>query len=203
VIELDTEVDNFHVNNLKNGMTPSLAITTYTNASDDDRRAIENQLRLQYEGTSQAGQMFYMDVPDRDMKPDIEPIPISTADGYYTTINDMVVQKILTAHRITSPLLVGISQPGSLGNRDEMLDAYTLFLNMVIKPYQQDILSVFEEMLEMKYPALDITLGVEQKQILDTGETEVDVITSKDAEAGEDVVLEDTIETAEEEATTL
>ena len=203
VIELDTEVDNFHVNNLKNGMTPSLAITTYTNASDDDRRAIENQLRLQYEGTSQAGQMFYMDVPDRDMKPDIEPIPISTADGYYTTINDMVVQKILTAHRITSPLLVGISQPGSLGNRDEMLDAYTLFLNMVIKPYQQDILSVFEEMLEMKYPALDIVLGVEQKQILDTGETEVDVITSKDAEAGEDVVLEDTIETAEEEATTL
>ena len=113
----------------------------------------------------------------------------------------MVVQKILTAHRITSPLLVGISQPGSLGNRNEMLDAYTLFLNMVIKPYQQDILSVFEEMSEMKYPNIDIVLGVEQKQILDVGELEVDVITSKDADAGEDAMLENEIETDIEEAT--
>lgn len=201
VVELDTEVDNFHVNNLKNGMAPSLSITTYTNASDDDRRAIENQLRLQYQGTSQAGQMFYMDVPNREMKPDIEPIPVSTADGYYTTINDMVVQKILTAHRITSPLLIGIQQPGSLGNRNEMLDAYTLFLNMVIKPYQQDILSVFEEMLSLKYPELEIVLGVEQKQILDTGEMEVDVITSKDAESGEDAMLENEIEEQIDEAT--
>ena len=201
VIELDTEVDNFHVNNIKNGLAPSLSITTYTNASDDDRRAIENQLRLQYQGSSQAGQLLYMDVPDREMKPDIEPIPQNGADGYYTTINDMVVQKILTAHRITSPLLVGISQPGSLGNRNEMLDAYTLFLNMVIKPLQQDILAVFEEMLELKYPEIDIVLGVEQKQILDTGEMEVDVITSKDSESGEDAMLENEIEEQIDEAT--
>lgn len=200
VVELDTEVDNFHVSNIKNGLAPSLSITTYTNASDDDRRAIENQLRLQYQGSSQAGQMLYMDVPNRDMKPDIEPIQQNGADGYYTTINDMVVQKILTAHRITSPLLIGIQQPGSLGNRNEMLDAYTLFLNMVIKPYQQDILSVFEEMLEMKYPNIDIVLGVEQKQILDVGELEVDVITSKDADAGEDAMLENEIEDSIEQA---
>ena len=200
VVELDTEVDNFHVSNIKNGLAPSLSITTYTNASDDDRRAIENQLRLQYQGSSQAGQMLYMDVPNRDMKPDIEPIQQNGADGYYTTINDMVVQKILTAHRITSPLLIGIQQPGSLGNRNEMLDAYTLFLNMVIKPYQQDILSVFEEMLEMKYPNVDIVLGVEQKQILDVGELEVDVITSKDADAGEDAMLENEIEDSIEQA---
>ena len=72
---------------------------------------------------------------------------------------------------------------------------------MVIKPLQQDILSVFEEMLELKYPELDITIGVEQKQILDTGEMEVDVITSKDAESGEDAMLENEIEEQIEEAT--
>lgn len=193
VIELDCEVDNFHVNNIKNGLAPSLAITTFTNASDDDRRAIETQLRLQYQGSSQAGQMFYMDVADLEHKPIIEPIPQNGADGYYTTINDMVVQKILTAHRITSPMLLGIKTEGQLGGATEMLDSYTLFLNMVIKPYQQDILSVFEEMLEMKYPELDVVVGIEQKQILDTGVNEVDVITSKDAESGEDAMLENEI----------
>ena len=33
VIDLDTEVDNFHINNIKNGLAPSLAITTFTNAA--------------------------------------------------------------------------------------------------------------------------------------------------------------------------
>jgi hypothetical protein len=194
VIELDTEVDNFHVNNIKNGLAPSIAITTFTNASDDDRRAIENQLRLQYQGSSQAGQMFYMDVPSIEEKPIIEPIPQNGADGYYTSVNDMVIQKILTAHRITSPMLLGIKTEGQLGGAQEMLDAYTLFLNMVIKPIQQDLLSVIEGLLEFKYPEFDIILGVEQKQILDTGVEEVDVITSKDAESSEGAELESNIE---------
>lgn len=194
VIELDTEVDNWHVSNIKNGLTPSIAITTYTNGTEEDRRAIENQLRLQFQGSSQAGQMFYMDVDSRENKPDIEAIQNNGGDTYYTTINDMVVQKILTAHRITSPMLLGIKTEGQLGGAQEMLDAYTLFLNMVIKPYQQDILAVFEELLELKYPEFDIVIGVEQKQILDAGEVEVDVITSKEAEAGEDVGLETEIE---------
>ena len=67
VVELDTEVDNFHINNIKNGLAPSLAITTFTNGTDEDRRSIENQLRLQYQGSSQAGQMFYMDVDSIDI----------------------------------------------------------------------------------------------------------------------------------------
>jgi hypothetical protein len=61
---------------------------------------------------------------------------------------------------------------------------------MVIKPLQQDILSVFEEVLELKYPELDIVLGVEQKQILDTGIDEVDVVTSKDTDTADGVELE-------------
>tara|TARA_R110000803_G_C11968449_1_gene319455 strand:- start:686 stop:1897 length:1212 start_codon:yes stop_codon:yes gene_type:complete len=194
VIELDTEVDNFHVNNIKNGLAPSIAITTFTNASDDDRRAIENQLRLQYQGSSQAGQMFYMDVPSIEEKPIIEPIPQNGADGYYTSVNDMVIQKILTAHRITSPMLLGIKTEGQLGGAQEMLDAYTLFLNMVIKPIQQDLLGVMEGLLEFKYPEFDITLGVEQKQILDTGIDEVDVVVSKEAESSEGAELESNIE---------
>ena len=201
VVELDTEVDNWHVSNIQNGLTPSIAITTFTNGTEEDRRAIENQLRLQFQGSSQAGQMFYMDVDSPENKPQIEAIANNGGDTYYTTINDMVVQKILTAHRITSPMLLGIKTEGQLGGAQEMLDAYTLFLNMVIKPYQQDILAVFEELLSLKYPEVDITIGVEQKAILDTGEMEVDVITSKEADAGEDEVLEENIEEQIDEAT--
>lgn len=201
VVELDTKIDTWHVSNISNGMTPSIAITTYTNGTDEDVRTIEQNLRANFTGETNSGAMVYMDVASRDEKPDIDVITPNGGDDYYTTINDMVVQKVLTGHRITSPMLVGIRTEGALGGRAEMLDAYTLFLNMVIKPFQQDILKVFELIMSYQYPSVDITLGVEQKQILDVGEMEVDVITSKEADAGDDVMLENEIEEVETEIT--
>lgn len=200
IIEVDVQTDTFHDSNLKHGLTPSLAITTFTNATDEDRRAIEQMLRDQYSGVHNSGQLMYMDVDSPENKPVIEPIPQNGNDTYYESLNMMVQQKILTGHRITSPMLLGIKTAGQLGGAQEMLDAYTLFLNMVIKPFQQDILKVLERLLEGQNGG-DITLGVEQKQILDTGETEVDVVTSKDAEGGDDEMLEQEIENQIEEAT--
>ena len=195
VIDLDQEVDNFHISNITNGLAPSLAITTYTNANDEERQAIENMLRLQYEGTGNAGNMLYMDVADPSLKPDITPIPQNGADDYYTTLNDVVAQKILTSHRITSPALLGIKENTGLGNNAEELEtAYRLFLNTVVLPFQQSIIATFEGLLELNHG--DITLGVIQKNPLfeyDEAE-EAEVVTSQDANIDEEAVLDDKIE---------
>jgi len=200
VIDLDAEVDNFHINNIKNGLAPSLAITTYTNANEEEREAIERMLQLQYSGTNNAGSLLYMDVDDPANKPDITPIPQNGADGYYTDLNDMVQQKILTAHRITSPMILGIKTAGQLGGRDEVIEAYLLLVNTVIRPFQQDILAVFEDLLEEKYPEQDITLGVQQLKLFADGEEETDVVTAIDAGVGDDSELEAQIEKADREA---
>jgi len=184
IIELDTEIDNFHVSNIKNGLAPSLAITTYMNGSDDDVDAVESMLRANYGGTSNAGSLLYMDLDSPDNKPDITPIPQNGADNYYTTINDMSMQKILTAHRITSPMMLGIKEAGQLGGRDEVVDAYLLFSNMVIEPYQQDILRCFETLLEVNYPG--IVIGVETKRLYEDGESEEEVVTSVEVSDQED-----------------
>lgn len=194
VIDLDQEVDNFHISNIKNGLAPSLAITTYTNANDEERQAIENMLRLQYEGTSNAGNMLYMDVADPSLKPDITPIPQNGADTYYSDLNDLVAQKILTAHRITSPMLLGIKANTGLGNNSEEIEtAYRLFLNTVVLPYQQSILATFDGLLEFNYG--ELTLGVVQKNPLyeyDEAEEE-EVVTSQDTEVQDESDLEDEI----------
>src|SRR6056300_1749544 len=83
VIELDTEVDNFHVNNIRNGLAPSLAITTFTNGSDDQLRSIEEQLNSNYGGSDNAGSLMYLDVDSPENAPQIVPIPQNGADGYY------------------------------------------------------------------------------------------------------------------------
>lgn len=191
IISLDAEIDNFHKNNIRNGLAPSLAITTFTNADAEERAIIEQQLRESYAGSDNAGSLMYMDVANKDEAPIITPIPQNGADGYYTTVNDMVVQKILTSHRITSPMILGIKTEGQLGGRAEMLDAYAHFQKTVIKPMQSKILSTFEDIFAVN--GLDVTLGVEQTRIFDDGE-EVDVVTSVEAESGEDKELETRIE---------
>lgn len=191
-IELDTEVDNFHVNNLKNGLAPSLAITTFTDANEEERGVIERQLRDAYSGTNNAGSLMYMDVADREQMPEITPIPQNGADGYYNVVNEMTTQKILTGHRITSPMLVGIKTEGQLGGRAELLDAYSHFLTTVIYPMQSDILKTFEMIFAIN--GIDTTLGVEQIRLFGDGEEEVDVVTSVEADAGEDIKMEEKIE---------
>jgi hypothetical protein len=200
VIDLDQEVDNFHINNIKNGLAPSLAITTFTNANEDEREAIERMLQIQYSGTNNAGSLMYMDVDSPENAPQITPINSNGSDDYYIAINDMVTQKILTAHRITSPMILGIKTEGQLGGREEVIDAYLLLINTVIRPFQQDILAIFEDLLEMKYPELEITLGIQQLKLFSDGTEETDVVTSIDAEIGEDAELEADIQEADIEA---
>lgn len=190
-IALDISVDNFHLANINNGLAPSMMITTFTGGSDDDVQAIEASLRANYGGTSNAGSLIYLDVDSPENAPRIEPIPQNGADGYYQTIGEITTQKILTAHRITSPLLLGIQQPGSLGNRNEMIDAFLLFQHNVIEPLQQDILRQLEYILEFNFPG--IVLGVETSMLFEDGEVVEEVVTSVETTGLEDAEIQETI----------
>jgi len=196
VIELDAQVDNFHLNNISNGLAPSLSITTFTNANDEEREAIEIMLRQQYGGTENAGALVYMDVDSPENAPIITPIPSNGTDEYYTTINDLVTQKILTAHRITSPMMLGIKTEGQLGGRTETQEAFLLFTNTVVRPFQQAILDCFDEIFKINY-GNDYILGVEQLKLYSDGKEEVDVVTGTESEVGEDNVLEAEIRRAD------
>ena len=198
VINLDAEVDTFHLANIQNGLAPSLAITTFTNADPDQKQEIEAMLRVQYQGASAAGQMIYMDVDSPENAPVITPINSNGNDDYYVTINTMVTEKILTAHRITSPEIFGIMTPGKLGGKDEVTDAYLLFVNTVIRPFQQVLLAEIEDFLHLMYPSAgEFSVGIQQTKLFSDGEEEVDVVTSVESENGEDDALEAEIETTD------
>jgi len=192
VIDLDTEVDNFHINNIKNGLAPSLSITTFTNANEEERSEILRMLEEQYAGSSNAGSLVYMDVDDPKNAPIITPIEQNNSDGYYITINEMVSQKILTAHRITSPLLLGIKTAGQLGAKQEMVDAYLLLTNTVLKPYQRSIIDCFTYILGFNYD--NFKLGVQQIKLFNDGTEVNDVTSGLDAETNVSLDLQKQIE---------
>lgn len=199
-IEVDIETDNFHSNNLKNGLTPSLAITTFLNADPDQRQEIERMLREQYSGTNNAGSLIYIDVDSPENAPTITPINSNGTDDYYLNLNEMVQQKILTSHRITSPMMLGIKTAGQLGGRDETIDAYLLFTNTVLRPFQQILTQTIEDMLHFQYPtATDFSVGIQQLNLYNDGSTKTDVVTGIDSEVGEDKQLEKEIQQTDNE----
>ena len=75
-----------------------------------------------------------------------------------------------------------------------MLESQALFLKNVIEPKQSDILTVFEEIFSIN--GYTEAIGVEQVRIFEDGE-ETEVVTSIDADAGDDTDLENKIENEE------
>ncbi len=105
-------------------------------------------------------------------------------------LQERIEQQIITSHRITSPMILGIKTEGQLGGRDEMMDAYLLFQNIVIRPLQQDILSQLELLLCNNYGE-DFTIGVKSVKIFDDGTTENEVIVSTESTEDDSKELED------------
>lgn len=168
-IQLDVEVKNFHLNNIQNSLLPSMAIS-FNNGipSDEEKDIIYRQLVDKYSSSNNAGKLFLFFSDTPESAPTITPILNNGSDSFYTGLYQNIEETILTAHRITSPMILGIKTSGQLGGKDELLDAYNLFQNIVIEPIQQDVLQHFNKLLFLRDKE-PIQLSIEQVKFLDNG----------------------------------
>ncbi len=165
-VQLDIEIKNFHLNNTQNAMMPSVAVS-FTNGvpGEEERDMLYRQLEAKMSSTNNAGKFFLFFSENPETAPTITPIQNNASDGWYSNMSPQIEQTILTAWGITSPMILGIRVAGTLGGRNEMLDAYNLFLQTKIIPIQEEILKVFEKLLFIK-DKQPINLSITQNQIL-------------------------------------
>jgi hypothetical protein len=169
-IQLDIEVKNFHLCNTQNSMMPSMAVSFKNGTpNEDEMTMIQRQLEAKYTSTNNAGKFFLFFSENADSAPDITALPNNASDAWYANMAPQIEQTILTSHRITSPMILGIKTAGQLGGREEVLDSYNLFLQTVIIPIQESILKTFEKLIFLR-DKQTINLGIEQNQILPTEE---------------------------------
>ena len=145
-IEIDVEIKNFHMNNLRSGMVPSLWIN-YNNGipGENEQRELVRALESQYSGSDNAGQAIISFNESKEQSPDIVQIPRNDHDSYYQSLYEDISRSILSSHRVSSAELFGISTPGKLGSRNEIIDHSEYFRKMVIQPYQDEMLPVFNK----------------------------------------------------------
>lgn len=148
--ELEAEVSNFHMNNIKNGLSPSMIINMNNGIpNEEERTLIERKISEKFTGSSNAGRFILSFNDNTESQSTIEPIQLSDAHNQYQFLSTESQEKILVAHRIVSPMLLGIKNNTGLGNNaDELEKASVLMDNMVIRPFQTLMIDNFNKILE-------------------------------------------------------
>jgi len=147
--ELEEEVSNFHLNNILNGMSPSMLINFNNGTPNaEERRLIEQRIYNKFSGSSNAGKFILAFNDNAESAASIEPVQLSDAHNQYQFLSEESTKKIMVAHRVVSPMLLGIKDNSGLGNNaEELKTASTLMDNTVIRPFQNLLIDAFDKIL--------------------------------------------------------
>tara|TARA_R100000664_G_C2758904_1_gene148152 strand:+ start:1906 stop:4239 length:2334 start_codon:yes stop_codon:yes gene_type:complete len=151
-IRLDMSIAELHLANIDNNFMPSCMVN-FSNGipSDEQRMEVERKLNEKFSGSGNSGKLIITFNEGKDTAPEIVPLNTGDNDDKYQFLSTEVSRKILTAHRVTSPLLFGVKGDGSgFGNNaDELRDSYSLFNSSVIKVFQSSILQGLDEIFRI------------------------------------------------------
>ena len=156
--ELEEEVANYHINNIKNGLSPSMLINFNNGVpTEEERELIERRIVQKFSGSSNSGKFILAFNDNKEMAASIEPVQLSDASEQYQFLADESMRKLMVAHRVTSPMLMGIKDNTGLGNNaDELKTASLLFHNTVIRPFQELILDAIDDVLAVNGASLNV-----------------------------------------------
>ena len=147
--ELEEEISNYHLNNIMNGLAPSMLINFNNGVPDQQKREeLERSIYKKFSGSSNAGKFILAFNDDKDSQADINPVQLSDAHNQYQFLSDESQSKIMVAHRVVSPMLLGIKDNSGFGNNaEELKNGSIMMQNLVATPFQDLLIDAFDQIL--------------------------------------------------------
>jgi len=148
---IDSRVSEFHLNNISAGFSGSFMINFANGVpTQEERMQIEQSLAQKFTGQNNAGKFVLTFSDDNTRTPQIQAISPSDLDKQYIALQELLTQNILSGHRVTSPMLMGIKNDTGLGsNVDELNSASNFYLNTVVKPFQDQIVKQLRKIFQV------------------------------------------------------
>lgn len=147
-IQLEYEVSQFHLSQVKNGFSPGMIINfTSGIPSDEEMRDVIKNLKMDFQGARNAGEVMFLFSEGLDQSAQITPVQLNNSDERFIQLNKEITQGILVAHEVTNPGLFGISQEGELGQKNIILESLEIFQSVYVSPKQKQIEKVFNRLL--------------------------------------------------------
>ena len=148
---IDSRVSEFHLNNISAGFSGSFMVN-FANGipTQEERLQIEQSLTDKFTSQNNAGKFVLTFSDDNTRTPQIQAISPSDLDKQYIALQELLTQNILSGHRVTSPMLMGIKNETGLGsNVDELNSAANFYLNSVVKPFQDQIVKQLRKIFQV------------------------------------------------------
>jgi hypothetical protein len=156
--EFEEEVANYYLKYIKNGLSLGniINVPNSSNWSDEEKTDFVKSVKQDHTGSEKANSLIVA-FSGGDEPTTIESIKNDYAHKQWDFLTQESRQQLLTAHRITSPSLVGvISSSGFSSTADEMDEAEHQFMKRVISPIQNFVIDSLREVLEYFGEDLDL-----------------------------------------------
>ena len=156
--ELETEVADYLINDVQNGFSGT-KVVNFNNGVPDREKQLQIKNDVMSKLTGARGEKVIIAFNNNaESKTTVDDVPLNDAPQHYEYLSTECSRKLMVAHRITSPLLLGI-RDGSNGlgnNADEIRTASLLFNNITIKPYQELIIEAIDQILAVNEISLKL-----------------------------------------------
>ena len=147
--ELESEVSDYLINDVQNGFSGTKVVNFNNGIPDQDQQlSIKNDVMRKLTG-SRGEKVIIAFNNNAESKTTIDDVPLNDAPAHYEYLSTECSNKLMVAHRITSPLLLGIrtGNNGLGNNADEIKTASLLFNNVTIRPYQDLLIDCIDDIL--------------------------------------------------------
>lgn len=158
--ELEEEISNYYLSHILNGLSFGYIINIPNgNAyNPEEKEEIEAKIKRNLVGSPNAGR-FIINFNGGEAEITVTAIEVNDAHKQWEYLTSEARQQLLTAHRVTSPMLFGIKDSTGLGNNADELDvAEAQLMKRVIAPKQsyitralEDIAALYNIQLELKF----------------------------------------------------
>lgn len=147
--ELESEIADYLINDVQNGFSGT-KVVNFNNGIPDREKQMQIKNDVMHKLTGARGEKVIIAFNNNaESKTTVDDIPLNDAPQHYQYLSNECSAKLIVAHRVTSPLLLGIrTENNGLGsNADEIKTAALLFDNITIKPYQELICEHIDDIL--------------------------------------------------------
>ncbi len=156
--ELEGEVADYLINDVQNGFSGT-KVVNFNNGIPDKEKQLNLKGDVMSKLTGSKGEKVIIAFNNNaESKTTIDDVPLNDAPQHYEYLSRECQNKLIVAHRVTSPLLLGIrTENNGLGsNADEIETASLLFDNITIKPYQELLIDCIDSILAVNSISLKL-----------------------------------------------
>ena len=154
---LEEEIADYLINEVQNGFSGTKVVNFNNGVPTDEQQQIISNKVLDKLTGSRGQKVIVAFNNNAESKTTVEDIPLNDAPEHYTYLSEECLRKIMLGHNVTSPLLFGVaSTNGFSSNADELKNSSVLFDNMVIRPFQEELLDAFDSILAYNGVALKL-----------------------------------------------